>query len=248
MRIVRAKDYQDMSEKAAHMIAEQIRRKPDCVLGLATGSTPEGIYEKLAEWYRAGKLDFARVTTVNLDEYKGLDRGNVHSYYHYMQEKLFARVNIRTDRTFVPDGMAQDSDRACREYDGIIAAAGGVDLQLLGLGHNGHIGFNEPGTDFEIQTHCVNLTESTVRANRRFFSSMEEVPGQAYTMGIGTIMQAAGIVMAVSGEDKAEILKTAVCGPVTTMVPASVLQLHRNVTIIADEAALSLVGNDGQAS
>lgn len=241
MRIVRARDYQDMSEKAAHMIAEQIRSKPDCVLGLATGSTPEGIYEKLAAWYRAGELDFAQVTTINLDEYRELDRANVHSYYHYMQEKLFSRVNIRQDRTFVPDGMERDGLRACREYEGIIASAGGVDLQLLGLGHNGHIGFNEPGTDFESRTHCVELTESTIRANRRFFASGEEVPGQACTMGIGTIMQAAGIVMAVSGEDKAEILCSAVCGPVTVMVPASVLQLHPNVTVIADEAALKLV-------
>ncbi len=248
MRIVRAKDYQDMSEKAACMIAEQIRRKPDCVLGLATGSTPEGIYEKLTEWYRAGELDFARVTTVNLDEYRGLDSENVHSYYHYMKEKLFSRVNLRQERTFVPDGMEPDSGRACREYDDIIASVGGVDLQLLGLGHNGHIGFNEPGTDFETRTHCVDLTESTVRANRRFFASMDEVPRQACTMGIGTIMQAAEIVMAVSGENKAEVLRNAVCGPVTIMLPASVLQLHRNVTVIADEAALSLVGHDGRVS
>lgn len=241
MRIVRAKDYQDMSEKAARMISDQIRRKPDSVLGLATGSTPEGSYEKLTEWYRAGKLDFARVTTVNLDEYRGLDRENPQSYYHYMKERLFSRVNIRQDKTFVPDGMEPDSERACKEYDSILAAVGGVDLQLLGLGHNGHIGFNEPGTGFETLTHCVELAESTIRANRRFFDSVEKVPRQAYTMGIRSIMQAAGIVMAVSGEEKAEILRSVLCGPVTVMVPASALQLHRNVTVIADEGALSLV-------
>lgn len=241
MRIIRAKDYRDMSIKTANIISAPIIMKPSCVLGFATGSTPIGAYEQLAEWYRRGELDFSGVTTVNLDEYKGLDRDNKQSYYYYMNEKLFSRVNINRERIFFPDGMETDSDKACRDYERIIADIGGVDLQLLGLGHNGHIGFNEPGTSFEAKTHCVDLTESTIMANRRFFASVDEVPRQAYTMGIKTIMQARNILIAVSGKDKAEILKKAFFGPITQNVPASVLQLHDDVTVVADEEALSLV-------
>lgn len=241
MRIIRAKDYRDMSIKAANIISVPIIMKPSCVLGLATGSTPIGAYEQLVEWYRRGELDFSGVTTVNLDEYKGLDRENEQSYYYYMNDKLFSKVNINRERTFFPDGMETDSGKACRDYEQIIADVGGVDLQLLGLGHNGHIGFNEPGTTFESTTHCADLAESTVMANRRFFASVEDVPRQAYTMGIKTIMQARQILVEVSGKDKAEILKKAFFGPITHNVPASVLQLHDNVTVVADEAALSLV-------
>lgn len=241
MKIIKAKDYKDMSRKAANIISAQIIIKPNCVLGLATGSTPIGTYDQLVEWYNKGDLDFSEVTTVNLDEYKGLTRENDQSYYYFMKDKLFSRVNVNKDRTFLPDGMEPDSDKACRDYNEIIASVGGVDLQLLGLGHNGHIGFNEPGTTFEAETHCVDLTESTIKANQRFFASMDEVPKQAYTMGIKTIMQAKKILIVISGEDKAEIVKEAFFGPITPKVQASVLQLHNDVIVVADEAALSLV-------
>lgn len=241
MKIIRAKDYNDMSRKAANIISAQVIMKPACVLGLATGSTPIGTYAQLVEWYQKGDLDFSEVTTVNLDEYKGITRDNEQSYYYFMNDNLFSKVNINLERTFLPDGMEPDSDKACEDYNRIIASVGGVDLQLLGLGHNGHIGFNEPGMAFEAETHCVNLTESTMKANQRFFASMEDVPKQAYTMGIKTIMQAKKILVVVSGEDKAEIVKEAFFGPITPKVQASVLQLHNDVTIVADEAALSLV-------
>lgn len=241
MKIICAKDYKDMSRKAANIISAQIIMKPNCVLGLATGSTPIGTYEQLVEWYNKGDLDFSGVTTVNLDEYRGLPRDNDQSYYYFMNEKLFSKVNIDKNRTFLPDGMEPDSQKACDDYNHIIRSVGGIDLQLLGLGHNGHIGFNEPGTAFEAETHCVDLTESTMKANQRFFASMDDVPKQAYTMGIKTIMQAKKILVVVSGEDKADIVKTAFFGPITPKVQASVLQLHNDVTIVADEAALSKV-------
>ncbi len=241
MKIIKAKDYNDMSRKAANIISAQVIMKPNCVLGLATGSTPIGTYAQLVEWYRKGDLDFSEVTTVNLDEYKGLTKDNDQSYYYFMKDNLFSKVNINPDRTFLPDGMEPDSDKACADYNKIIAEVGGVDLQLLGLGHNGHIGFNEPGMAFEAETHCVNLTESTMKANQRFFASMDDVPRQAYTMGIKTIMQAKKILVVVSGQDKAAIVKEAFFGPITPKVQASVLQLHNDVTIVADEAALSLV-------
>lgn len=241
MRIVRAEDYKDMSRKAANIISAQVIMKPNCVLGLATGSTPIGTYEQLVEWYKKGDLDFSKVTSVNLDEYKGLTRDNDQSYYYFMNDHLFSKVNIDTKHTFLPDGTEPDSEKACREYDQIIAGVGGVDLQLLGLGHNGHIGFNEPGTAFVARTNCVDLTESTIQANKRFFSSIEDVPRQAYTMGIGTIMLAKKVLVVVSGADKAAIVKKAFFGAITPEVPASVLQLHRDVTVVADEAALSEV-------
>lgn len=242
MKIIRAKDYNDMSRKAANIISAQIIMKSDCVLGLATGSTPIGTYAQLVEWYQKGDLDFSEVTTVNLDEYKGLTKDNEQSYYYFMNDKLFSKVNIDPKRTFLPDGMEPDSDKACREYNQVIADVGGVDLQLLGLGHNGHIGFNEPGMAFEAQTHCVELTESTMKANQRFFASMEDVPRQAYTMGIKTIMQAKKILVVVSGADKAAIVKEAFFGAITPQVQASVLQLHNDVTLVADEDALSEIG------
>lgn len=239
MKIIKARDYFDMSRKAANIISAQVIMKPNCVLGLATGSTPIGTYAQLVEWYRKGDLDFSEVTTVNLDEYKGLTKENEQSYYYFMNDNFFSRVNINLSRTYLPDGMEPDSDKACRDYNQIIADVGGVDLQLLGLGHNGHIGFNEPGMAFEAETHCVNLTESTMKANQRFFASMDDVPRQAYTMGIKTIMQAKKILVVVSGDDKSSIVKEAFFGPITPKVQASVLQLHNDVTLVADEAALS---------
>ena len=239
MKICRAKDYNDMSRKAANLISAQIIMKPNCVLGLATGSTPVGTYRQLVEWYEKGDLDFSEVMTVNLDEYKGLTRENPQSYYYFMNENLFGKVNINKTRTFLPDGTEPDSKTACENYNEILRAVGDVDLQLLGLGHNGHIGFNEPGESFSTETHCIDLSEQTIKANARFFETLEEVPRQAYTMGVKTIMSARRILIIVSGEDKAEIVKRAFFGPITPQVPTSILQLHRNVTLVADEAALS---------
>lgn len=239
MKIIKAKDYADLSRKAANIISAQIIMKPDCVLGLATGSTPIGTYRQLVEWYQKGDLDFSGVTTVNLDEYKGLPRENDQSYYYFMNDNLFRHVNIDKSRTHLPDGTEADSEKACRDYNEVIHSVGGVDLQLLGLGHNGHIGFNEPGDEFDKETHCVDLSERTIQANTRFFASEADVPRQAYTMGIGTIMSADRILVVVSGEDKADIVKQAFFGPVTPNVPASILQFHKNVTVVADTAALS---------
>ena len=239
MKIYRTKDYDAMSLKAANIIAAQIVLKPDCVLGLATGSTPVGAYKNLVEWYENGTLDFSTLSSCNLDEYRGLSPENDQSYRYFMNKNLFDHVNIRKDHTFVPDGQEPDSQKACDRYEEIIREQGGIDLQLLGLGHNGHIGFNEPAADFPKTTHCVDLTESTIQANKRFFEKESDVPRQAYTMGIGTIMNAKKILVVVSGADKAEILNKVVNGPVTPEVPASILQLHPDVTIVADEAALS---------
>lgn len=240
MNIIRAKDYQDMSRKAANIISAQIIMKPDCVLGLATGSTPVGTYRQLIEWYEKGDLDFSRVSTVNLDEYRGLTHIDPQSYYYFMQENLFDHVNIDKTATHVPDGTNPDAADACAKHEQIIKSLGGIDLQLLGLGNNGHIGFNEPGAAFEKETHLVDLAESTIRANARFFTSIDEVPKQAYTMGIRTIMQAKKILVVVSGESKADIVSRAFFGPVTPEVPASILQMHPDVTVVCDEAALSL--------
>ncbi len=239
MKIYRAKDYNDMSRKAANLISAQIIMNPNCVLGLATGSSPVGTYRQLVEWYEKGDLDFSEVITVNLDEYKGLTRDNSQSYYYFMNENLFSKVNINKNKTFLPDGTEPDSNVACHNYNEILRAVGEPDLQLLGLGHNGHIGFNEPGDVFSTETHCIDLSEQTIKANARFFETEAEVPRQAYTMGIKTIMSAHKILIIVSGADKADIVKTAFFGPITPQVPASILQLHRNVILVADEAALS---------
>ena len=241
MRIYKAKDYEEMSRKAAGIVSAQIIMKPDCVLGLATGSTPVGLYKQLIEWYRNGDLDFSGVRTVNLDEYKGISRENDQSYYYFMHQNLFDHVNIPAGNTHLPDGMEPDSEKECRRYEELIQSMGSVDLQLLGIGHNGHIGFNEPADAFDKLVHCVNLTQSTIEANKRFFASAEEVPRQAYTMGIGTIMRSKKILIIANGEGKADIVRDAFFGPITPMVPASVLQLHNDVTLVADEAALSKI-------
>ena len=241
MKIYKAKDYKDMSRKAANIISAQVIMKPNCVLGLATGSTPIGTYAQLVEWYNKGDLDFSEVTTVNLDEYKGLPRTNDQRYYYFMHQHLFDRVNIDPERTNVPNGMEPDAEKECGRYEELIRSLGGVDLQLLGLGYNGHIGFNEPGEAFEKETHCVDLTESTIEANKRFFASAEDVPKQAYTMGIKTIMQAKKILVVVNGEAKADIVERAFFGPVTPEVPASILQMHNDVTLVGDEAALAKI-------
>ncbi|MEG0215867.1 MAG: glucosamine-6-phosphate deaminase [Hungatella sp.] len=239
MRLYKAKDYKDMSRKAANIISAQVITKPDCVLGLATGSTPIGTYQQLIEWYRKGDLDFSQIHTVNLDEYKGLTRDNNQSYYYFMYHNFFKDINVDLAHTNIPNGTEPDSDKECTRYDHVIEEVGGIDLQLLGLGHNGHIGFNEPEDQFPKLTHCVDLQESTIEANKRFFANIEDVPRQAYTMGIQTIMQARTVLLVVSGEDKAQILHDVLCGPVTPRVPASILQMHNNVIVVADEAALS---------
>lgn len=241
MRIIEAKDYQEMSRKAAEVIAAQVTMKPNCVLGLATGSSPIGTYDQLVEWYEKGDLDFSTVKTVNLDEYRGLTHDNDQSYYYFMHEHLFDRVNIDPANTNVPDGTEPDAEKECARYEELIKSYGGIDLQLLGLGHNGHIGFNEPADAYTVTTNCVDLTESTIEANKRFFASADDVPRQAYTMGIGTIMKAKKILVVVNGEGKADIVAKAFFGPVTPEVPASVLQLHPDVTIVADKEALSKI-------
>lgn len=241
MKIYVGKDYKDMSRKAANIISAQVIMKPNCVLGLATGSTPIGTYQQLIEWYRKGDLDFSEVTSINLDEYKGVSGDNDQSYRYFMNTNFFDHINIRPEHTFVPDGLEPDSKKACADYNGILHGCGGIDLQLLGLGHNGHIGFNEPGAAFEKETHCVDLTETTIQANARFFESIDLVPRQAYTMGIKSIMQARKILVVVNGAGKADIVKQAFFGPVTPQVPASILQLHNDVTLVGDEAALSKI-------
>ncbi|MDR1137795.1 MAG: glucosamine-6-phosphate deaminase [Synergistaceae bacterium] len=230
-----------MSRKAANILSAQVILKPNCVLGLATGSSPVGIYRQLVEWYRKGDIDFSEVTTVNLDEYAGLEKGDPNSYYSFMKENFWDHVNIKPDNIHIPDGAMAFSEMECRRYDRLIASCGGIDMQLLGLGHNGHIGFNEPGAAFDKDTHLVKLSESTIKANTRFFGCLENVPRQAYTMGLRSIMQSRGILVVASGVGKAEILKAAFFGPVTPLIPASVLQLHNTVTLVGDEEALSLI-------
>ena len=239
MRIICAKDYKEMSEMAADIIGAQVLLKPDAVLGLATGSTPIGTYEELVRRYEAGRLDFGKIKTVNLDEYRGLTRDNDQSYYYFMHSHLFDHININKNNTKVPDGMEPDTLKAGQDYDNIIKNYGGIDLQLLGLGNNGHIGFNEPGDEFIDKTHVVDLTESTIEANKRFFASIDDVPKQAYTMGIGSIMRAKRVLMVVNGSGKAEIVKEAFFGPITPKVPASILQLHNDFILIGDVEALS---------
>ena len=237
MRIIEAQDYKDMSRKAANVISAQMILNPESVIGLATGSTPIGVYDQLTEWYKKGDLDFSKIHTVNLDEYKGIDAENKQSYHYFMNQHLFSRVNIELQNIFVPDGMNENQDEECQRYEKLIAGLGGVDLQLLGLGHNGHIGFNEPGTPFDSQTHVVDLTDSTIEANSRFFASRDQVPTKAISMGIASIMAAKKIILFAYGDKKADAIFKMVKGPVTEEVPASVLQNHPDVTLILDQAA-----------
>ncbi|MEG2119064.1 MAG: glucosamine-6-phosphate deaminase [Pseudoflavonifractor sp.] len=239
MRIYAVEDYRAMSRRAANIISAQVIQKPKCVLGLATGSTPIGTYEQLVEWNKKGDLSFKEVTTVNLDEYKGLSPEHDQSYRYFMRHNLFDHIDVREDRTFVPNGLATDPEAECARYDHLVRSMGGTDLQLLGLGRNGHIGFNEPGDAFVVPTHVVNLTQSTIDANARFFAKPGDVPRQAITMGIGVIMLAKRILVVASGADKADAVYNAFRGPVTPGVPASILQLHPDVILVADRAALS---------
>ena len=239
MKIYVTEDYQSMSRQAANILSAKVILKPNCVLGLATGSSPIGMYKQLITWYEKGDLNFENVKSVNLDEYVGLEPTHEQSYRYFMQTNFFDHININPANTNVPDGLAADPEAECRWYNQVIRDLGGIDLQVLGMGHNGHIGFNEPGNAFELETHVVDLQESTINANARFFASRDDVPRQAMTMGIKSIMMARQILVVVSGEDKADIVKTAFAGPVTPQVPASILQLHPHVILVGDKAALS---------
>ena len=232
--------YEDMSRKAADIFSQFIEADPECVLGLATGSTPIGLYQCLVQDYKDGKISFADVETFNLDEYRGLPGDHEQSYRYFMNANLFDHVDIDKARTHVPDGSEPDAEKACADYEAAIAEYAGVDIQLLGLGHNGHIGFNEPADEYAKTTNCVKLTESTINANSRLFDSVDEVPREAYTMGIGTIMKARKIVVVANGEDKAQIVRNAFFGPVTPQCPASILQFHPDVTVVVDAAAGAL--------
>jgi glucosamine-6-phosphate deaminase len=246
MRIYQARDYESMSRRAANIISAQVIYKPDCVLGLATGGTPVGTYRQLVEWFQKGDLSFAETRSVNLDEYLGLSPHHEQSYRYFMQTNLFDHIDIKPENTYVLNGLAKDAQAECAAYNRLIRQLGGIDLQLLGMGHNGHIAFNEPGENFGLETHLVHLTESTIQANSRFFEREDEVPREALSMGIKNIMQARRILMVVSGEDKAEIVYKAFCGPVTREVPASVLQLHPDVTLVGDKAALHKLVEAGE--
>lgn len=241
MNIIKAVDYDEMSRLACQLTLERMKTYKSPVLGLATGSTPEGLYRCLIEQYKRGNISFRNVTTFNLDEYIGLDESNKNSYHYYMNEKLFNHIDLPKENAYVPNGTAASFDKECEQYEKLIRDAGGIDIQLLGLGINGHIGFNEPGTKLDSRTHVVTLDESTRNANAHFFASEGEVPKQAISMGVQTIMESKEIILLVSGEKKAKALKRLITGEVSEDFPASVLHRHRHVTIIADDDALSLI-------
>ena len=237
VNLIKAADPKEVGKLAADHFEALIRTKPACVIGLATGSTPLPLYRELIAREKAGKIDFTRVRSANLDEYKGLAPDHPQSYRRFMQENLFDHISIKPENTIVPDGLAEDVQAMCEACERQIEAWGGVDLQLLGIGHDGHIGFNEPADHFPGMTHEVELTAMTRDANKRFFASLDEVPTAAFTMGIGTVMAAKKIVMVVTGADKHDILMKSFFGPVTPEVPASILQFHPDVTVICDAAA-----------
>ncbi|MFA5523469.1 MAG: glucosamine-6-phosphate deaminase [Tissierellales bacterium] len=237
MRIIVANDYEDMSKKAAQIISSQLILKPNTVLGLATGSTPMDTYKELIALYNNGIIDFSDVTSFNLDEYFGLPKDSSQSYDYFMRTNLFNHIHIDYDRINIPNGMTDNVERECAEYEKKMKDAGGVDLQLLGIGRNGHIGFNEPSDHFEPNTHLVHLDKDTIEANSRFFDSIEDVPANALSMGIGSIMRAKKVLLLASGAEKADAIYDAINGPITPKVPASILQLHPDVVIIVDKEA-----------
>ncbi|HJD23109.1 MAG TPA: glucosamine-6-phosphate deaminase [Firmicutes bacterium] len=241
MNICVYKDAEAIGTAAAALFAACVTQNPRCVLGLATGSSPLPTYQKMAEMYRAGAVDFSGVTTYNLDEYVGIDHTHAQSYYCFMMENLFRHINVKQENIHVPSGVAPDLEKECADYEAAIEAAGGIDLQILGIGRNGHIAFNEPSDSFPPATHTVELTESTINANKRFFASADDVPRRAVTTGIGTIMKARAIVLVATGADKAEAVRAMAKGPVTPRCPASILQFHPRATILLDEAAASLL-------
>ena len=239
MRIYKAENYQEMSLEAAKVLAEQVVRNPKSVLGLATGSTPIGIYQQLIAWHQEGLVDFSNARSFNLDEYVGLKPDHPCSYRYFMNEQLFDHINMKDTR--VPSGIADDMEKEARDYDRAIERAGGIDLQLLGLGQNGHIGFNEPADEFSYGTQVVDLTESTIKANRRFFEKEEDVPRKTISLGIGGIMKAGQVVLCAFGANKAQAVRDMVYGPLSPRCPASILQLHKDAVILLDEEAAALL-------
>lgn len=239
MKIYVEEDYQKLSKKAAYILASQIRLKPNSILGLATGDTPLGMYQELVAMHEKEDLDFREITTFNLDEYYGLERENPQSYYTYMMTNFFNKINISRKNTHIPNGKAPDIEAECIRYEAVIKEKGGIDLQVLGIGRNGHIGFNEPDVKFEAVTHLVQLDEDTIQANARFFDNIEDVPIQALSMGIKTIMQAKKILLLASGKEKAAAIERALEGKIIPEIPASVLQLHNDVVVILDREAAS---------
>jgi glucosamine-6-phosphate deaminase len=239
MKIIKTKNYDEMSVEAASIFIKQVTSKPDSVLCFATGSSVLGLYENLIKAHKENNVDFSQIKTINLDEYAGLGEDNDQSYSYYMKTNLFNHINITHANTYIPDGLAKDLLAECEKYNSTLASLGSTDIQLLGLGLNGHIGFNEPSDEFPKVTHLVDLDESTIKANSRFFADEKDVPRQAITMGIQNIMHAKQIVLCVSGNAKAKILKEVLFGKVTPMVPGSILQFHPNLIVVADEDALS---------
>ncbi|MCO0599006.1 glucosamine-6-phosphate deaminase [Peribacillus butanolivorans] len=239
MNIIKVQDYKEMSQSAANIVIRKVKENSKIKLGLATGGTPKGTYDALIEDHMQNNTFYENVTSFNLDEYIGLDSNDPNSYHYYMDQSLFAHININKEQTYLPNGAADNLDKECTRFDKMIETLGGIDLQILGIGQNGHIGFNEPGTSFSSGTHVVALEESTRQANARYFDSIDEVPTHAITMGIATIMKSKEILLLISGEEKAETLKKLIHGEITVEFPASILKKHNNVTIIADQKALS---------
>ncbi len=237
MEIKVCKNYEEMSFEAAKIVAEQLTKKPDSILGLATGSTPIGTYKELIKMYNAGEIDFKDVISYNLDEYYPIKQTNDQSYKYFMNENLFKHVNIKPENTHIPNGETDDPENECLNYDKMVEAAGGIDLQILGIGQNGHIGFNEPDETLHVETHITDLTESTIEANSRFFASKAEVPTKALTMGLGTIMKAKKIIILANGVSKRQIINDLINGGITTNIPASLLKLHKDVVLICDKEA-----------
>lgn len=237
MEVIICKTYEEVSEKAASIVADLVKNKPDCTLGLATGSTPIGMYRELVRRYEAGELDFSKVSSFNLDEYYPISRENDQSYYYFMNENLFDHINISKENINIPNGEANDPEAECKAYDAKLAAHGAVDIQVLGIGQNGHIGFNEPDDALYVSTHITGLTESTIAANSRFFESEADVPRRALTMGMGTILSAKKIILIANGRAKHDAIKALLDDKITTRVPATLLKVHPGVTLICDEDA-----------
>lgn len=233
------KDYDEMCAYTAEELMAAISKKPDLVLGLPTGSTPLGVYSNLVNSYKSGKVDFSRVTTFNLDEYYPIDKNDPQSYYYFMFNNLFSHINVKKENIHIPDGSAKDSDFEVENYEKMIEEAGGIDIQLLGSGINGHIGFNEPAESLNLKTHKVTLTQSTIEANSRFFNDISEVPKFALTMGVGTIFKARRVIILINGEKKAPVLDAMLSGTVSTNVPATLLALHPDTTVVTDEATMA---------
>ena len=238
MRLIICETYEEMSKKAAQIVASQITLKPDSVLGLPTGSTPVGMYTMLGEMNKKGEIDFSDVTTFNLDEYYKIDPKNDQSYRYFMNDKLFSKINIKMENTHVLYGLAEDPEEECKQYEKMIKDAGGIDLQVLGIGQNGHIGFNEPDSALNAVTHLTSLTESTINANSIFFESRDEMPKAALTMGIGSILKARKIILLANGENKKEAVKELLNNDIKPSSPASILKVHPDVTLLCERAAI----------